>query len=296
MGVAASSRLGAHSRQLHRGPSARYTARLVCGALKRSRTTLRLRHYLELLETRQGGEMGGQLGSTSFHSSHDIDVDVPPPEPVSAVNTPTISAAVTIQSGARVAVRLRLGDSFGSVLLHHLNMMQDPSGLIKLDVGSVGNERRWRRPCVIGWCSAAPGLPPSVTAPHSHRICWGGRLVVWMSVKRAAAFESWPRHMVARMHVLTGRVLRKAAGHHLRAAPAHLTTLRLRSDIGLASPARVTTAGKTAASPFFSFAGANPRRRPIQDPAPLDCSDNITPCKKGRDVVRRNRTAGSQAT
>ncbi|XP_064192466.1 transcription factor 12-like isoform X1 [Anguilla rostrata] len=44
----------------------------------------------------------------------------------------------------------------------------------------------------------------------------------------------------------------------------------LRSDIGLASPARVTTAGKTAAAPFFSFAGANPRRRPVQDPAPLD--------------------------
>ncbi|KAJ8340462.1 hypothetical protein SKAU_G00350950 [Synaphobranchus kaupii] len=38
-----------------------------------------------------------------------------------------------------------------------------------------------------------------------------------------------------------------------------------RSDIG----ARMTTLGKTAA-PFFSFAGANPRRRPIQDPAPVD--------------------------
>ncbi|KAJ8396641.1 hypothetical protein AAFF_G00014790 [Aldrovandia affinis] len=43
----------------------------------------------------------------------------------------------------------------------------------------------------------------------------------------------------------------------------------VRSDVGLASPGPVTTPGKTAA-PFFSFSGANPRRRPLQDSAPID--------------------------
>ncbi|KAJ8391614.1 hypothetical protein AAFF_G00087550 [Aldrovandia affinis] len=43
----------------------------------------------------------------------------------------------------------------------------------------------------------------------------------------------------------------------------------VRSDVGLASPACVATAGKRAA-PFFPFASANPRRRPAQDPAPPD--------------------------
>ncbi|KAG7468047.1 hypothetical protein MATL_G00138550 [Megalops atlanticus] len=43
----------------------------------------------------------------------------------------------------------------------------------------------------------------------------------------------------------------------------------LRSDIGLASPGPVPAGGKSAA-PFFSFSGTNPRRRPLQDPAPLD--------------------------
>ncbi|GAA6104502.1 transcription factor 12 isoform X1 [Tachysurus ichikawai] len=41
----------------------------------------------------------------------------------------------------------------------------------------------------------------------------------------------------------------------------------LRSDMGLASP--VTTAGKSPA-PFYSFTGSNPRRRSLQDSAPLD--------------------------
>ncbi|XP_036399434.1 transcription factor 12 isoform X2 [Megalops cyprinoides] len=43
----------------------------------------------------------------------------------------------------------------------------------------------------------------------------------------------------------------------------------LRSDIGLASPGPVPAGGKSAA-PFFSFSSTNPRRRPLQDPAPLD--------------------------
>ncbi|XP_023669884.1 transcription factor 12 isoform X3 [Paramormyrops kingsleyae] len=42
----------------------------------------------------------------------------------------------------------------------------------------------------------------------------------------------------------------------------------LRSDVGLAGPASVATPGK-AAPPFF-FSGTNPRRRPLQDPAPMD--------------------------
>ncbi|XP_029353282.1 transcription factor 12 isoform X3 [Echeneis naucrates] len=43
----------------------------------------------------------------------------------------------------------------------------------------------------------------------------------------------------------------------------------LRPDIGLASPSSVTTSGKSTA-PFYSFTGANPRRRPLQDPPPID--------------------------
>ncbi|XP_017567130.1 transcription factor 12 isoform X4 [Pygocentrus nattereri] len=43
----------------------------------------------------------------------------------------------------------------------------------------------------------------------------------------------------------------------------------LRSDMGLASPGPVTTAGKSPA-PFYSFAGSNPRRRSLQDSSPLD--------------------------
>ncbi|XP_023256508.1 transcription factor 12 isoform X4 [Seriola lalandi dorsalis] len=44
----------------------------------------------------------------------------------------------------------------------------------------------------------------------------------------------------------------------------------VRSDIGLASPGQsVTTSGKSAA-PFYSFTTANPRRRPLQDPPPID--------------------------
>lgn len=42
-----------------------------------------------------------------------------------------------------------------------------------------------------------------------------------------------------------------------------------RSDVGLASPTSVTTSGKSAA-PFYSFNAANPRRRPLQDPPPVD--------------------------
>ncbi|KAK2854062.1 hypothetical protein Q5P01_006723 [Channa striata] len=43
----------------------------------------------------------------------------------------------------------------------------------------------------------------------------------------------------------------------------------LRSNIGLASPNSVTTSGKSSA-PFYSFTAANPRRRPLQDPPPID--------------------------
>ncbi|XP_069029734.1 transcription factor 12 isoform X2 [Embiotoca jacksoni] len=43
----------------------------------------------------------------------------------------------------------------------------------------------------------------------------------------------------------------------------------LKSDIGLASPSSVTTSRKSAA-PFYSFNVANPRRRPLQDPPPID--------------------------
>ncbi|XP_029934043.1 transcription factor 12 isoform X1 [Myripristis murdjan] len=50
-------------------------------------------------------------------------------------------------------------------------------------------------------------------------------------------------------------------------APGCQTTLR--SDIGLASPSSVATSGKSA-TPFYSFTGANPRRRSLQDPSPID--------------------------
>ncbi|KAM9860802.1 transcription factor 12 [Aulostomus maculatus] len=43
----------------------------------------------------------------------------------------------------------------------------------------------------------------------------------------------------------------------------------LRSDVGLTSPSAVTTSGKSAA-PFYSFTAANPRRRSLQDPPPID--------------------------
>ncbi|XP_069379891.1 transcription factor 12 isoform X7 [Paralichthys olivaceus] len=43
----------------------------------------------------------------------------------------------------------------------------------------------------------------------------------------------------------------------------------LRSDVGLASPSSVAPSGKSAA-PFYSFTGANPRRRSLQDPPPVD--------------------------
>ncbi|XP_039982072.1 transcription factor 12 isoform X1 [Xiphias gladius] len=43
----------------------------------------------------------------------------------------------------------------------------------------------------------------------------------------------------------------------------------LRSDVGLTSPSSVTTTGKSAA-PFYSFNAANPRRRSLQDPPPID--------------------------
>ncbi|XP_034431930.1 transcription factor 12 isoform X4 [Hippoglossus hippoglossus] len=43
----------------------------------------------------------------------------------------------------------------------------------------------------------------------------------------------------------------------------------LRSDVGLASPSAVAPSGKSAA-PFYSFTGANPRRRSLQDPPPID--------------------------
>ncbi|XP_022068678.2 transcription factor 12 isoform X3 [Acanthochromis polyacanthus] len=43
----------------------------------------------------------------------------------------------------------------------------------------------------------------------------------------------------------------------------------VRSDVGLASPTSVTTSGKSA-TPFYSFNAANPRRRPLQDPPPVD--------------------------
>uniref|UniRef100_A0A671YSI7 Transcription factor 12 n=1 Tax=Sparus aurata TaxID=8175 RepID=A0A671YSI7_SPAAU len=43
----------------------------------------------------------------------------------------------------------------------------------------------------------------------------------------------------------------------------------VRPDIGLASPGSVTTSGKSAA-PLYSFTGANPRRRSLPDPLPVD--------------------------
>ncbi|XP_063737887.1 transcription factor 12 isoform X3 [Eleginops maclovinus] len=39
----------------------------------------------------------------------------------------------------------------------------------------------------------------------------------------------------------------------------------VRSDVGMPSPSPVTPSGKSSA-PFYSFAAANPRRRPLQDP------------------------------
>ncbi|MFT7797179.1 transcription factor 12-like isoform X1 [Arapaima gigas] len=41
------------------------------------------------------------------------------------------------------------------------------------------------------------------------------------------------------------------------------------SDLGLATQASVTASGKTPAT-LFPFSSTNPRRRPLQDPAPLD--------------------------
>ncbi|XP_044047335.1 transcription factor 12 isoform X3 [Siniperca chuatsi] len=43
----------------------------------------------------------------------------------------------------------------------------------------------------------------------------------------------------------------------------------LRPNIGVASPSSVTTSGKSAV-PLYSFTAANPRRRPLQDPPPID--------------------------
>ncbi|XP_068586410.1 transcription factor 12 isoform X2 [Cebidichthys violaceus] len=43
----------------------------------------------------------------------------------------------------------------------------------------------------------------------------------------------------------------------------------VRPDVSLASPSPVTPSGKSAA-PFYSFTAANPRRRPLQDPPPID--------------------------
>ncbi|XP_074474673.1 transcription factor 12 isoform X2 [Sebastes fasciatus] len=43
----------------------------------------------------------------------------------------------------------------------------------------------------------------------------------------------------------------------------------VRSNVRLASPTPVTPSGKSAA-PFYSFTAANPRRRPLQDPPPVD--------------------------
>ncbi|XP_049326970.1 transcription factor 12 isoform X1 [Astyanax mexicanus] len=43
----------------------------------------------------------------------------------------------------------------------------------------------------------------------------------------------------------------------------------LRPEMGLASPGPVSTPGKTPA-PFYSFPGSNPRRRSLQDSAPMD--------------------------
>ncbi|XP_062241344.1 transcription factor 12 isoform X2 [Platichthys flesus] len=43
----------------------------------------------------------------------------------------------------------------------------------------------------------------------------------------------------------------------------------LRSNVGLASPRSVAPSGKSAA-PFYSFTGANPRRRSLQVPPPID--------------------------
>ncbi|KAM6949919.1 transcription factor 12 [Lycodopsis pacificus] len=43
----------------------------------------------------------------------------------------------------------------------------------------------------------------------------------------------------------------------------------VRSDVSLAKPSPVTPSGKSAA-PSYSFTAANPRRRPLQDPPPVD--------------------------
>ncbi|XP_061599695.1 transcription factor 12 isoform X3 [Cololabis saira] len=43
----------------------------------------------------------------------------------------------------------------------------------------------------------------------------------------------------------------------------------VRPDIGVASPSSGTTSGKSAA-PLYSFTGANPRKRPLQNPPPVD--------------------------
>ncbi|KAF7665335.1 hypothetical protein LDENG_00146800 [Lucifuga dentata] len=43
----------------------------------------------------------------------------------------------------------------------------------------------------------------------------------------------------------------------------------LRSEVGVANPSSVATSGKSAA-PFYSFTAANPRRRSLQDPPPID--------------------------
>nr|XP_046205286.1 transcription factor 12-like isoform X2 [Oncorhynchus gorbuscha] len=44
----------------------------------------------------------------------------------------------------------------------------------------------------------------------------------------------------------------------------------LRPDIGLVSPGPVTTSGKTAPPFYPPFTGANPRRRPLLEPTPID--------------------------
>ncbi|XP_026175525.1 transcription factor 12 isoform X3 [Mastacembelus armatus] len=66
-----------------------------------------------------------------------------------------------------------------------------------------------------------------------------------------------------------GKTERASFGGYGRDSGATGCQSSLRSDIGLASPSSVTTTGKSAA-PFYSFTVANPRRRPLQDPSPID--------------------------
>ncbi|KAM6980624.1 transcription factor 12-like [Aplochiton taeniatus] len=117
------------------------------------------------------------------------------------------------------------------------------------------------RPSQASWASSGPPSPSRGFADSAH---YGDHL----NDSRLVSHEGLSPTPFMNSSIM-GKSPRSQFPAYGRVPNVSSTQSGLRADVGLASPGPVTTSGKSP-GPFYPFTAANPRRRSLQDPAPID--------------------------